>query len=322
MTRIRALVSIRDFKSEDYEALVEIDNVNFPDHPSSLEEWRFWDENRDPKCRWRRWVAESDEVVLGYGGYSQYEDMFHPRKFQLELGVHPSHQRQGIGSFLYLTVLKNLESLDPISLRAWAKEDMNYSCAFLERRGFINDMRVWESRLDVANFDFTPYAGLSEKLESEGFQIRTLDELRFDPERDLKLYELQKEISWDVPIPEERTEISLAIYEKWLKDPDLLPDAFFIMVCEGEYVGLSNLRYNPKSPDLFQGLTGVKRAFRRKGLALALKLRGIAYAREHGCPGLRTNNESMNEPILNLNRRLGFVRQPAWISYKKTLGEE
>ncbi len=316
------MFTIRDFKIEDYEAILEINNANFPDNQSTVEEWRFWDENKDPKCRWGRWVAEKDEVVLGYSEYGQYEEMFHPRKFQLELAVHPSYQRQGIGSSLYLRALKGLEEHNPLSLRAWTKEDMNQSRAFLEQRGFSSDTYLLASRLNTLDFDFTKYAGLIERLEGEGFYIRTLKELSSDLERNEKLYQLQREILRDVPYPDEQTDVSFEIYKKWLKNPAIIPDAFFIMVHEGEYVGLSTLRLNENISDLLQGLTGVKRAYRRKGIALALKLRGIAYAREHGYPGLRTDNESTNEPMLDLNRRLGFQRTPAWVSYKKVLREE
>ena len=69
---------------------------------------------------------------------------------------------------------------------------------------------------------------------------------------------------------------------------------------------------------LYTGLTGVRRSHRRKGIALALKLRAVDYARRHGIEEVRTWNASTNEGMLGINIRLGFQRQPAWIDFVKT----
>ena len=66
------------------------------------------------------------------------------------------------------------------------------------------------------------------------------------------------------------------------------------------------------------GLTGVRRRYRRRGVALALKLRGIHYARARGYSFVRVDNDSANVPMLALNERLGFVREPAWVLLAKT----
>jgi RimJ/RimL family protein N-acetyltransferase len=54
-----------------------------------------------------------------------------------------------------------------------------------------------------------------------------------------------------------------------------------------------------------------------EGIALALKLRTIAYAQEHGKPYIKTWNDSPNEGMIALNERLGFVRHTGWFTYRK-----
>ena len=56
-------------------------------------------------------------------------------------------------------------------------------------------------------------------------------------------------------------------------------------------------------------LTGVARTHRRRRIAQALKLLTIQYAKELGADYLNTQNDSVNEPMLAINRKLGFVRQ-------------
>ena len=52
---------------------------------------------------------------------------------------------------------------------------------------------------------------------------------------------------------------------------------------------------------------------------MALKLHVIKYAKEHGYTLIKTWNDTENLPILALNEKLGFVRQPAWVEYEKVL---
>lgn len=50
---------------------------------------------------------------------------------------------------------------------------------------------------------------------------------------------------------------------------------------------------------------------------MALKLKTIEYARAHGYDVIKTWNDSSNVGMLAINEKLGFVRQPAWITFVK-----
>ena len=58
-------------------------------------------------------------------------------------------------------------------------------------------------------------------------------------------------------------------------------------------------------------LTGVKRAWRRRGLATALKRALIAAAADHGIEHLTTGSEERNTPMRRLNEKLGYRPDPA-----------
>ncbi len=53
-------------------------------------------------------------------------------------------------------------------------------------------------------------------------------------------------------------------------------------------------------------LTAVKRAWRGRGVARALKATQIAWAKEHGYEELRTRNDERNAPIRHLNKEFGY----------------
>ena len=53
-------------------------------------------------------------------------------------------------------------------------------------------------------------------------------------------------------------------------------------------------------------LTGTRRAYRGRGLALAVKLASIHWAAENGITRMLTFNDETNAPMLAINRRLGY----------------
>lgn len=315
---------VRPYQPTDADTVAEIANSAAPGHRAiSAEQVRFWEETHDPKCRNARWVKEADGHVIAYGEYSQFTLMFHPRRFNLEITVLPAWQRQGFGAALYRHLWDVLQPFDPLSLTAWVLESYPHWLRFYQDRGFQEEMRQSESVLDVTAFDFVPYEGYQQRVEAKGFRIATYQELETDPQRDRKVYELEDDLSRDVPQPDPYTSTSLEHFQAIiLRNPDFLPDAYFLMLHGDQYVAMSNFWRSTTPQHLQQGLTGVRRAYRRQGIALALKLFGLRYAKERGTTQIRTENAVGNQPMLAINQRLGFVPLPAWIGLKKTLKEE
>lgn len=320
---IRGL-QIRDFAAgdTDYAAVVAVDNACYPEYPGTVEELRHDDEARPAKHKFRRWVAELDGTIVGFASHYQFEGMFHPQKFGLSVCVHPAHQRRGIGSALYEAALAGLAPYNPLSLRVSIREDKERSMRFATGRGFVEDTRTWESRLDVPSFDPAPFAGAEERALATGITFATIAELAArDPGYRAKLYELDVAATQDEPHPEPITKPSRAVYDSWIFDnPNYLPEGMFIALDGDRYVAMSTLKTSQASPDeLYVGFTGVLREYRGKGLALALKLKTIAFARARGVQTIKTWNASINRPMLRINEALGFVKQPAWVSLVKHL---
>jgi len=320
-------LTIRDFSGSeaDYGAAAAVCNAVFPEYPESVEEWKDEDEKRPAHLKRRRWLAEIEGQTVGYACYDQSEWIYHPRLFNFFAAVLPERQGQGIGRALYATVMAALAPLDPLRVRARCRSDYARSMGFLSDRGFVEDLRDWESRLDVPGFDPAPFAGHVERVIAGGIRIVTLRELiEDDPEHRRKLYELDVTLAKDVPSPEPLTAPSAESFERYVfESRDLLPEGYFVALHGRRYVGLSALWKSDEEPDtLYTGLTGVRREYRRRGIALALKLRAIEYARSRGIRTLKTWNESNNRAMLSINEALGFVKQPAWVSFVKRLQSE
>ena len=317
-------VEIRDFEPKDYPRMVEISNLLYAPHRSTEAEARFDDEHFDKKYFLRRWVAEdpASREAVATGEISHMPWSFHPQKFWMDLEVHPDWQRKGIGQAMYEAIGAELRAKGAIVVRSSTQESKAESVRWLEKRGFVEKMRNWESHLDVASVDAARFA--SKAVVPDGIRILTLAEARReDPECLRTLFDLGNEIGPDIPNPDVFTPSTFEMFQAHMGGPDALPDGQFYAKAGDRFVGLSTLWRSEGSPDvLYQGLTGVVRAYRGRGLAWALKMRTISYARSHGFRQIRTWNNTMNRPILNINEALGFAKQPVWITFEKALGAE
>lgn len=329
MSKTRALdtprgeVAIREFQSEDYEGVLHVYNTLWPEHATTLEEMRWDDETWDlGKYVFKRYVTVNDAgVVVGAGEYGHSRYSFHPQKFWVEVSVHPSWQRRGIGSFLYDHIWRELEGLEAQEVRAWAQEGRYEGARFLERRGFHEKRRTWESTLDLSQFDSS---GLSSRhASSEGIEIATWAMERSTPSAARRLYELHIELMRDVPLLGEYTPPTYDEFEQWnLGSPGHIPEAYFIAEEGQEYIGECVLeRQKGLEGGLRHGLTGVKKGYRRRGIASAMKVAALAWAKEAGYTTVRTWNDSANQSMLNINEKFGFEKEPSWITYVKEMGE-
>ncbi len=316
-------MKIRIFTPDDYRAMVEIHNslnIVWPEKPRTPEAWAEADRNRNPKYKHQRWVAIEDDTVVGFASYGHSAGDYHPQRFYVNVEIRSEYQRRGIGAALYDQVLEGLQAFDPRVLRADAFTNLPQGFSFLQRRGFYEAFRETPVHLDVAAFDPGPFAALETNLNAQGISLKTLRELASDPGRDRKLYELYWQVDQDVP--HEEAEIEVTDFDEWLtwlNDPSVSPDAYLIAVRGDEYVGLRELGQYQDSDVLLGGLMGVRRDARNRGIGLAMQLRGIAYAREHGYRTIKDCTAIQNAPMQTLFNRLGYVRDPEWQQCQKDI---
>ena len=89
----------------------------------------------------------------------------------------------------------------------------------------------------------------------------------------------------------------------------------------GHYAGLTIAEFG-KNQRAHTAMTGVRRAYRGQGLALALKLLSFRVMKERGCTQTITQNDTANPPILRLNEKLGYQKRPGHLMWSKPLTQE
>ena len=306
---------------QDYPAIAAVLKSDNPGAATAAE-LAYDDAARDPRHYHATFVAEviegGEPLMVGAAFVGQDPLAHHDGAFEIDLRMLLEWQGHGVGKALYQVVMEHLATLAAREITSMVWQAHPRAARFLIDRGFVEAWRRLDSRLDVADFDWTPYAGLEEQIKSLGIQVKTYAELAGDPDRLTKLYELDWALWQDVPYGQA---VSCRSPEHFaatvVNHPRFLPDACFIAVTRGAFVGFSNLITAQEGFDT--DMTGVARPYRGKGVATLLKLRGIRYAQEHGKPKLWAVNDSVNQAMLGLNEKLGFVREGANVRYVKVI---
>lgn len=315
--------TVRPATDADHAALAELMTAVNPRHPLSvtaLEHHLHSLRTHPLGLHVALWVADRAGEVLGVASAMQFGGMFHPDRYHAEVGVHPRHQRQGVGAALAGTLSAHLEARGAREVLAGAYEDDPRSLHFLETRGFTEVMRFFDNVLDMAEFDVD--AWVARAPAPAGVRIVSYAdlsaELGEDAARDA-YYRGYLAARADVPRAAPATPVSPEDFRQRLASPRFLPRGTLLAVTPGGAVAaLSELEQEDDQPGrLNTGLTGTHRDWRRRGLALALKVAALRVARDLGAREVWTGNATTNQPMLLLNERLGFRPRVAWVEMKR-----
>ena len=278
-----------------------------PVTPGLMIDWR----NQSESMLWL--IASVDGVAAGVGlGVIGWHA--EPGVARIDVEVLEEWRGRGVGGAL----------LDGVS--AWARDGAQThvdgqvdeldasSLAWAGRRGFSEVGRNSTLSLDLST------AAWPEIDPPPGITITSWAD---KPDAVRGMYEVACEASVDIP-GEEDSEVPS--FDEWLAN-DMSGagdrrEATFVALAGDEVVGFAKLSLSEARSEIaYHDITGVKRAWRRRGIAGALKRAEIAWAIEMGYEKLETYNEARNEPIRVLNERHGYVVEPGQIRVRAALSD-
>jgi RNA polymerase sigma factor (sigma-70 family) len=310
---------LRPFHDPDWRAVSAMASARAGEDARGHELWLNRRQKFDESRYFRRhYVVENGKTkqIIAYGAIEQ--TVYLP-KYRLLLLSDPQWLNRGVGDLLLDRLTDDLAEARAItvSCRQYASEIELVN--LLKSRGFEETSRVLDLRLNVALADVS-------LKRIEGISISTFAEERVrDPRCVEKLYELTTLLSQDDPArgPFAPPGYNAREALMWLEMPYVLPDALFIAKHGDEYVGVSDVSlFEAVLPGgLTQGFTGVRRDYRRRGLATALKVSGIIYAQSHGYQIIQTFNTPEQSAIRALNEKLGFELMFEHVTLEKCLRE-
>ena len=318
-------LAIREAGREDFAAIVAIWkalDIAWPERAASVAALEEADARRSPSRLCRRWLAELKGEAVGFLSCVETEAYNGRRAFSVNLAVLPAFRRRGAGTGLLRRLEAGLGELAGGLLCADGYTVRPEGMRFLERHGFRETWRETPVVLDVAGADTSALPALLASLEARGFRLRSLAELAGDPGRDRKLYELYDAAKRQVPTEEgyvwERQD-----FEEWrseqIEDPSTLLEAYLVVLRGEDYVGLKEVGMLRDSGAMQCGLMAVLPAFQRQGLALAMQLRTVEYAKARGCARLKSCTATLNRPMLELYDKVGYRRLYEWAQYQREI---
>lgn len=229
----------------------------------------------------------------------------------------PNDRYSEIASLLFKHLLGTMQTFDACEARSQVREDDLFDVHFLEENSFVEYARQWESCLDLRSCD-TDLLAANVALPAE-IEFTTLAAHGVEDGILRAIYDLFLPLLADVPSPEPPPMPNFAKFCETFLDPKLRrPELFHLALKDGAPVGLLVHRENGTDGTGLQiDFLGVHRDYRKYRIALTLKILGMRTAKLLGYRSIRTWNDTANQPVLALNEKLGFARQPAWIHYSR-----
>jgi mycothiol synthase len=219
--------------------------------------------------------------------------------------VLPAHRRHGIGTALLRRLARHSQECGHDEVGSMVDDEG--SLAFAQRFGFAETGRQVEQVRPVAADE--PWPAFPDGIETVTVA-----------ERPALLGQLYSELALpafeDMPTPS-KVEITP---EQWETEWLTWPEATFVALAGGEIVGMAGLLHDPDRPDRAENaLTTVRRDWRGRGLARALKESTIAWASARGIREIYTWTQTGNENMRAVNERLGYATRDVSVTVRRAL---
>ena len=265
---------------------------------------RAADARRGPEQPLRQLLTRDGEVL---GGWQLQTSLFIPPDFRhLSVLVFPEARGQGAGESLWQAAQQAALNVGAHGLSVDVPDADPAHRAWAERRGFTLRTHRYASELDLTGVslaDFQP------QLDAARAQGVTFTDLSGEGDQTLDRYvDFVADRLTETP--------DLAGYPRWTTaqvrsalrlDTDPRPDWLILAVGPGgEWLGTTAMVGFQHLPFVYNELTAMHPQARGRRLALPLKLQVVQRAQNAGYATMRTNNHSLNAPMLAVNRRLGF----------------
>lgn len=263
-------------------------------------------------------IATADGKIVGFGmGVSgSWDPILLPGYFDISIRVDMDWINQGLGSMLFGEVTRFAKNNGGTVVQCGIRESELTNIAWLEERGFTKVFHTFESQLDLSTFNIDHYKSVFENIEWSGVEFKSFAEYPQDDKWLQRFFDFWWEFAMDAPGMEGKTRPDFEVLKNQFQGIDR--EGFILAIEEDKWIAMSMI-INESNEIFYNSLTGVQRGYRGKGIALAVKLKAIGYAKQKGAKLVRTHNDSNNIPMLNINQKLGYEKQTGIYFFEKQI---
>jgi GNAT superfamily N-acetyltransferase len=295
-------MTIRLITRHDYERYAELVRAAYDSDVQATEIVDF-DTNHAPNELIQRYMVWQDEQIVA-AGILYYPNTYNVPRFHIWLVVDEPFRKLGIGKALYKYL--EAEAIRQGATQLWGECREVWGTAFAQKQGFGIEAHLYESFLDLTQFDEKPFLPAIAHAQGLGISFTTLAQEGNHKTNQVKLFEVRRESVGDEPANDGVFEDSFENFKLEMLDKTP-PEGVFIAKAGEDYLGLAFVRLNGEKAE--NGYLGVLKAHRGKKIARSLKLLGLRYAKERGAKQIWTNNDSRNAPMLDINQGMGYQRE-------------
>jgi GNAT superfamily N-acetyltransferase len=242
-------------------------------------------------------LAVDDGSVVGYGNvYLPDGDEPKPR-VRISVHVVPAHRGRGVGSALAAAIVDRAVAAGAAQLLT-VVDEQERSKEFAIHRGFTIGRVLSHARADLS--ELPAPADVPDDL-----RLVSYDEL--DPH--------DVWVATAAVVEGDPSGLSHApAYEEWVatdwNHPDLRRDLSIALLDQDQVVSFVTTVGDAQRKVIWSNLTGTIPAYRGRGLAKVVKSHALSRSRDAGFTDAFTGNDADNQPMLAVNRWLGY-RQAA-----------
>ncbi|HEV8229803.1 MAG TPA: GNAT family N-acetyltransferase [Candidatus Limnocylindria bacterium] len=238
--------------------------------------------------------------------------------------VAPEWRRRGIARSLLERMEEHVRSQGASRLVGSVRGDEPAGASFAEQSGYRAFHERIDAYIEVGSFDASKFDDPDAIARRAGVRIATYAELLRDHGENVEgfqremlpaLWEMARDVPSPTPMPERPPPFEQA-RRMFFEGPGIDPPTTVIALRDGHPVGITATMVKENGA-AYTNFTGVARAERGKGIALALKLRALRELKARGVKLFGTTNDEQNAAMRGVNRKLGYRPEPPTTMYEK-----
>jgi GNAT superfamily N-acetyltransferase len=316
----------RPFEDADREPIVAAGNAeSHPMEAESAEEWRRWERMMNDPARIRLTVTGSDGKVAGTVAL-QVGMMPRPDGAQqLGVTVFKEHRRRGLGNAILESLEAEARRRGVPRLLSGASAAKPFALEFATRRGYREIGRRIMSYRELASYEPETWRASLDRVTKAGIRVRSFSEVlaeRDDAGRERfwhELWEAEAPMWDDIPFAAPTPHWPFDVFRKMAVTSGQMLADISLVAYAGEVIAGFTTTGDRQGKDGWTWMTGVARAHRGTGIAMALKVEALARAKAKGLRAMGTVNDEPNKAMRGVNQKLGYQPVPEHVELEKKL---